>query len=227
MIITLICVEAMVLEDKYQHELIKLDTERGEIACRYYSPHTHRPTSVAVVYLTGVGGDWGTPAIGLYPRLCGSLVKIGINGLRIRYRHPTDLSESVFDTLAGVAFLQEEHRTKAIGLVGHSFGGDVVIQAAVTASDIVSTIITLATQRYGAADGVSKLKQGASALMIHGTDDKVLPVYCSQQVYQQAHEPKQIIIYEGAGHGLDEVSEKVYELVHSWLLNNLLTQNTF
>lgn len=93
-----------------------------------------------------MGGDWGTPVIGLYPRLCGSFVKNGIDGLRVRYRHPTDLLESIFDTLAGVAFLQEEHKTKAIGLVGHSFGGAVVIRAAVEASDIVSTIVTLATQ---------------------------------------------------------------------------------
>lgn len=42
--------------------------------------------------------------------------------------------------LAGVAFLKEEHRTKAIGFGGHSFGGAVVIRAAVAASSIVSTI---------------------------------------------------------------------------------------
>jgi pimeloyl-ACP methyl ester carboxylesterase len=216
----------VVLEDKYQYELVKLDTERGEIVCRYYTSHTHYPASVAVVYVTGVGGGWGTPAIGLYPRLCGSLVRVGIDGIHVRYRHPTDLLESVFDTLAGVAFLKEEHGTKAIGLVGHSFGGAVVIQAAVTASDIVSTIVTLATQSYGAADRISKLEQGTSALMIHGSNDKVLPVHCSEQVYQKAHEPKQIVLCEGAGHGLDEVSEEVYELVYRWLVNNLLSPHT-
>ena len=216
----------MVLEDKYPYELVKLNTQRGEIVCRYYSSNTHNPASVAVVYVTGVGGGWGTPAIGLYPRLCCSLAGIGIDGLRVRYRHPTDLLESVFDTLAGIAFLREEHRIKAIGLVGHSFGGAVVIQAAVQASDMVSTLVTLATQSYGAAPAISKLKQGTSALMIHGSDDKVLPAYCSEEVYQKAHDPKQIVLCEGAGHGLDEVSEEVYELVYGWLVNSLLSQNT-
>lgn len=216
----------MVLEDKYPYQLVKLDTQRGEIICRYYSSNTHNPASVAVVYVTGVGGGWGTPAIGLYPRLCCSLARIGIDGLRVRYRHPTDLLESVFDTLAGIAFLREEHRIKAIGLVGHSFGGAVVIQAAVQASDIVSTLVTLATQSYGAAHVISKLKHGTSALMIHGSDDKVLPAYCSEEVYQKAHDPKQIVLWEGAGHGLDEVSEEVYELVYDWLVNSLLSQNT-
>lgn len=216
----------MVLEDKYPYQLVKLDTQRGEIVCRYYSSNTHNPASVAIVYVTGVGGGWGTPAIGLYPRLCCSLARIGIDGLRVRYRHPTDLLESVFDTLAGIAFLREEHRIKAIGLVGHSFGGAVVIQAAVQASDIVSTLVTLATQSYGAAHAISKLKHGTSALMIHGSDDKVLPAYCSEEVYQKAHDPKQIVLCEGAGHGLDEVSEEVYELVYGWLVNSLLSQNT-
>ncbi|MDP8902761.1 MAG: dienelactone hydrolase family protein [Thermoproteota archaeon] len=216
----------MVLEDKYPYQLVKLDTQRGEIVCRYYSSNTHNPASVAVVYVTGVGGGWGTPAIGLYPRLCCSLARIGIDGLRVRYRHPTDLLESVFDTLAGIAFLREEHRIKAIGLVGHSFGGAVVIQAAVQASDIVCTLVTLATQSYGAAHVISKLTHGTSALMIHGSDDKVLPAYCSEEVYQKAHDPKQIVLCEGAGHGLDEVSEEVYELVYGWLVNSLLSQNT-
>lgn len=216
----------MVLEDKYPYELVKLDTQRGEIVCRYYSSNTHNPASVAVVYVTGVGGGWGTPAIGLYPRLCCSLARIGTDGLRVRYRHPTDLLESVFDTLAGIAFLRDEHRIKAIGLVGHSFGGAVVIQAAVQASDIVSTLVTLATQSYGAAHVISKLKHGTSALMIHGSDDKVLPAYCSEEVYQKAHDPKQIVLCQGASHGLDEVSEEVYELVYDWLVNSLLSQNT-
>lgn len=216
----------MVLEDKYPYQLVKLDTQRGEIVCRYYSSNTHNPASVAVVYVTGVGGGWGTPAIGLYPRLCCSLARIGIDGLRVRYRHPTDLLESVFDTLAGIAFLRKEHRIKAIGLVGHSFGGAVVIQAAVQASDIVSTLVTLATQSYGAAHVISKLKHGTSALMIHGSVDKVLPAYCSEEVYQKAHDPKQIVLCQGASHGLDEVSEEVYELVYDWLVNSLLSQNT-
>ncbi|MDQ3837408.1 MAG: dienelactone hydrolase family protein [Thermoproteota archaeon] len=209
-----------------QYQPIKLTTERGEIDCRYYYDHTQHPTSVAVLYVTGVGGGWGTPAGGLYPKLCGSLVRIGIDGLRVRYRHPTDLSESVFDTLAGIAFLKEEHRIKSIGLVGHSFGGAVIIQAAIATPNIVTAIVTLATQSYGASEAISKLNQRTSKLLIHGNEDKVLPFYCSQQVYSRAHKPKQIVLYEGASHGLDEVSDEVYELVYNWLVKNLrLTQH--
>lgn len=130
----------MVVGDEYLYESVKLDTEKGEVFCRYYSTHSQHLLSVAVIHVTGVDGDWGTLAFELYPRLCDSLARMGIDGLRVRYRHPTDLIESVFDTLAGIAFLKEKHRKKAIGLVGHSFGGAVVIQAAVAAPGIVSTI---------------------------------------------------------------------------------------
>lgn len=97
----------MVTEDRYEYEAIKIDTERGQVHFRYYSSSSssEHPASVAVVYVTGVGGDWGTPAVQLYPRLCGSLSRMGIDGLRVRYRNPINLFESVFDTLTGIAFL--------------------------------------------------------------------------------------------------------------------------
>lgn len=217
--------KAVVLEGKYPYQRVKLYTERGEILCQYYPPIIRTTASVAVIYVTGVGGGWGTPAMGLYPRICTSLARIGIDGLCVRYRRPNDLLESIFDVLAGVAFLKERRGTKGIGLVGHSLGGAVVIQAAVKASDIVTTVVTLATQSYGAAHEISKLKQETSALIIHGTNDKVLPHSCSEQVYQNAHEPKQIVLCEGASHGLDEASEEIYGLVCGWLVNKLLSQH--
>lgn len=220
--------------------LLRLATERGQVDCRYYqslpileywkerdeevkTTKQKQERSSAVIFVTGVGGDWGTPAKDLYPRLCGSLCKEeDINGLRIRYRHPTDLSESVFDVLAGISYLKQEQKgIKSIGLVGHSFGGAVVLQAATVASDIVSTVVTLATQSYGAIYTAPRLKNGTSLLLVHGTEDGVLPVYCSEQVYQVAHEPKQLVICEGAGHSLDEVSEDVYRLVNGWLIEHL------
>ncbi|MDQ3872372.1 MAG: dienelactone hydrolase family protein, partial [Thermoproteota archaeon] len=114
-------------------------------------------------------------------------------------------------------------RLKSVGLVGHSFGGAVVIQAAALASDVVSTVVTIATQSYGATDAMAKLRNSRriSLLLIHGTDDNVLPVYCSEQIYQLAHEPKRLEVYRGAGHSLDEVSEEVYRLVNGWMVQHL------
>lgn len=109
---------------------------------------------------------------------------------------------------------------ESVGLVGHSFGGAVVIQAGTAFSDTVRTVVTLSTQSYG-AEGVSRLKKGSSILLIHGTDDKVLPPHCSSYVYNLANDPKEIILYKGTMHGLDESGEEVHQMVYDWLVKHL------
>jgi dienelactone hydrolase len=114
----------------------------------------------------------------------------------------------------------EKQGIESVGLVGHSFGGAVIIQAATAAavsSDTVRTVVTLSTQSYG-AEAVSRLKQGSSILLMHGT---VLPPYCSSSVYNLANDPKEIIFYKGATHGLDEAAEQVHQMVHDWLVKHL------
>ena len=118
----------------------------------------------------------------------------------------------------------EKQGIESVGLVGHSFGGAVVIQAATTttaSSDRVRTVVALSTQSYG-AEGVYRLKQGSSVLLIHGSDDKILPPYCSSYVYNLANDPKEIIFYRGATHGLDEAAEHVHQMVHDWLVKHLI-----
>jgi cephalosporin-C deacetylase-like acetyl esterase len=204
---------------------IRLVTSRGGgrgVDCRYYYT---AGASNAVIWVGGVGGGWDTPARELYPHLCQKLIRKDINSLRVRFRYPTDLYKSVLDVIEGIHFL-EQQGIESVGLVGHSFGGAVVIQAATTtttaasSSDTVRTVVTLSTQSYG-AEGISGLKQGSSILLIHGTDDKVLPPYCSSYVYNLANDPKEIIFYRGARHGLDEAAEQVHQMVHDWLVKHL------
>ncbi len=114
---------------------VRLSTARGEIEARYYE--SDRPGRAAI-FVGGIGGDFDTPAKGLYPRLCLELMPKGISALRVAFRHPTVLDESIYDVLAGLEFLKGKGITTA-GLVGHSFGGAVVIKAAVL-SDLVYTV---------------------------------------------------------------------------------------
>ncbi|WP_315786114.1 dienelactone hydrolase family protein [Fischerella sp. JS2] len=194
---------------------VKLITSLGTIHCRYYSvPSSEK----AVIWVGGIGGGWDTPARGLYPLLCQQLIKDGIASLRVRFRYPTQLTDSIMDVLAGISYLHEEG-IKNFALVGHSFGGAVVIQAATQSPD-VSTVVTLATQSYG-TDVVSELATQCSLLLLHGTADQVLPPYCSQSVYQLALQPKRLILYPNAGHGLDEVADEVTQVVRDWIVDQL------
>jgi pimeloyl-ACP methyl ester carboxylesterase len=206
-------IEVKPIEEDYHS--VRLETSRGNVACRYYqAPGTRR----AVIWVGGVGGDWDTPAQGLYPRLCQELIPERIASLRVRYRYPTELQEAILDVLAGIAYLQHGG-IDAVALVGHSFGGAVVIQAA-AASDVVRTVVTLATQSYGTAPAAD-LAPRCSILAIHGAEDQVLPPSCSVYVHRLAGEPKHLIIYAGAGHGLDEVAEEVHRAVHDWIVGRL------
>ncbi|MFL6315666.1 MAG: alpha/beta hydrolase [Nitrososphaeraceae archaeon] len=206
------------IENDYR--LLKLQTTHQEkIDCRYY--YVSKDATKAVIFVGGVGGGWDSPARELYSKLAGKLVSGRISSLRIRYRHPTDLDECAIDVIAGIKFL-ERNRIGSVGLVGHSLGGAVVIKAAAASPNIVRTVVTLSTQSYGAAESVSKLRQkGCSILLIHGTDDHVLPSMCSSYVYNKASNPKHIILFEGASHGLDEAADEIYRSIYQWLLEHL------
>ena len=174
-----------------------------------------------MIYVGGIGGGWDSPARELYPKLSRKVISNGISSLRIRYRHPTHFDECVKDLIAGIKFL-ENNRIQSVGLVGHSLGGAVVIKAAALSTNIVKTVVTLATQSYGAAEHVSELGQkGCSILLIHGTDDDVLSPTCSSYIYSKASNPKHMILFEGARHGLDEAADEMYRTIYQWLLDHL------
>lgn len=197
------------------YHLIKLITSRGPIHCRYYPVEGAQK---AAIWVGGVGGGWDTPAQGLYPKVCQELASEGIASLRVRFRYPTQLIEAILDVLAGLTFLQDQG-IESFALIGHSFGGAVVIQAGIQ-SENVRTVITLATQSFGTND-VEELATRCSLLLLHGTDDPVLSPSCSQSVYDMALEPKHLILYPGATHGLDEVAEEVHKVVRDWVINQL------
>ena len=195
------------------YRTVRLETKRGDVVCRYYAaaPDVER----AAVWVGGVGGDFDTPAQGLYPRLCRELTAEGIASLRVRFRYPTILEEAVYDLLAGVRHLEREGVLGPVALIGHSFGGAAVIQAAARAP-AVRAVVTLATQSYG-ADPVSRLAPRCAVLLIHGTADEVLPPSSSEHLYRLAGEPKAIRLHKGAGHGLDEAAPEVEREVREWI----------
>ena len=91
---------------------------------------------------------------------------------------------------------------------------------AATVTAAVRTVVTLATQSHG-AEAVAELPSGCSILIIHGRGDRVLPPACSAAVHRLAHEPKRLVLYAEAGHGLDEAAEAVYECVYEWIVAEL------
>ena len=58
-------------------------------------------------------------------------------------------------------------------------------------------------------------------LLIHGTNDDVLPASCSRQIYAAAGQPKELKLLPGNGHGLDESRQEVLDLLVRWIPTQL------
>ena len=191
-------------------EQVRLRTNDGEIPCRFHS--TVNGDS-AVLWVSGSRGGLDGPAGGLYERLAGQLAPANIASLQLDYRKPGQLIDSVLDVLLGIGFLRNQ-KARRIALVGHSFGGSVVINAAV-ASPAVVAVAALSSQMLG-ADDIAELSP-RPVLLIHGESDEVRSDIGSRQLYELAGEPKELILYPGCGHAFDECREEIDRDLLRWL----------
>ena len=191
-------------------ERVVLRTSRGAIECRH---HPVTSGDAAVLWVFGAGGGLGGPAGGVYERLGARLAPEGLASLQVAYRRPAQLVECVLDVLAGVAYLAERGRTRVV-LVGHSFGGAVVITAG-AASDAVVAVAALSSQLAG-TDAAGALAP-RPLLVAHGTADEVLPDRCSREIHRRAREPKRLVLYPGCRHGLDQCRDDLDRDLTAWL----------
>ena len=198
---------------------VHLPTERGPIACLYQEGKTRRG---AVVFVDGTDGGFDGPANGIYTTLGHDLLAEGVSSLRLDFRlhvAPGNVEEGTHDVLAGVAFLKGKEAGR-IGVVGHSYGGAVVINAAARSSAI-DAVVTLSTQTAGTSL-VAKIAP-RPLLLIHGELDARLPPECSRHVYERAGEPKELVILKGAKHSLRQRRGDLRALLREWLVAQLLT----
>ena len=190
-------------------ERLQLVTSEGALPCRY------RPAKGehALRWVFGAGGGLGGPAGGLYTRLGRQFRESGTASLELDYRHPGDLEGCILDVLIGLAYLESLGKSRIV-LVGHSFGGAVVINAGVT-SDAVIAVAALSSQTAG-THTVGKLSP-KPVIFIHGEKDEILPPACSRDLRAHAGEPKELILYPGCFHGLDQCQEALDRDLSRWL----------
>ena len=197
----------------YEGELgegVLLRTDRGDIqAILHQAPEAQH----GVIWVGGARGGFGRPGQGAYARLADVLRRDWITSLRLCYRHPNVLPECALDVMAGVAYLTQGG-TQSVVLVGHSFGGAVVI-AAGAVTPHVAGVVALAPQTYGAR--LAGQLAPRPLLVVHGTADTRLPYTCGVHIYDWAQEPKQLVLFEGAEHRLDECAPELDQLLTQWI----------
>lgn len=168
----------------------------------------------------GTDGGFDGPADAIYATLAKDLLEHNISSLRLDFRihvAPGPVEEGAYDVLAGVDYLGRDEVGK-VALIGHSYGGAVVITAAAL-SPAVSAVITLSTQSAGTA--LAGRVAPRPLLLIHGAEDRRLPPDCSRYVYRMAGEPKQLVILPGARHSLRQRREDLRRMLVGWLREKL------
>ena len=195
-------------------EGLLIRTNRGDIpAIVHAAPDSTR----AVVWVCGARGGFGGPASGLYAQLAEEFTGEGITSLRMDYRQPNHIQECALDLVAGVHFLRATGYAPAV-VVGHSFGGAVVI-AAGSVSDNISAVVSLSPQTYG-AQGAGMLSP-KPLLVVHGKADTRLPFSCAVAIHDWAKDPRELVLYEGAEHRLDECRDELADLLRRWIPDQL------
>jgi pimeloyl-ACP methyl ester carboxylesterase len=189
---------------------LRLATGEEDIECFY------RPAAgnTAVLWVFGAGGGLGGPAGGIYRRLGAELPASGTASLELAYRYPGYLLECLRDVTLGIDFLTTQGCERVV-LVGHSFGGAVVIESGARHPQVIA-VAALSSQSAGTYS-VDRLTP-KPLLVAHGTRDEVLPDLCSRDIYARAKEPKKLLLYPNCGHGLDACREKLDHDLRSWLL---------
>lgn len=184
----------------------------------------------AVIFCPGRLGSPDGPAGGLYTRLRTALAETGVSTLRPRYRwsgsSPYEgddrldrrflegmFDECVLDVMAAVSFLKGIGAERVV-LVGHSWGGGVAIRVA-ELSPIVCAVAGLASHEHG-TENVALIAP-RPLLLVHGMDDQEIYATASEEIYQRAAEPKRLVLFAGAGHGLAQCKDELFELLREWI----------
>ena len=210
-------VEGIDLPDGEVGEGLKFKTNRGD-----FDAILHRAAGAeqAVIWVCGARGGFGGPGPGTYVRMAQRFAEDGITSLRMDYRSPGDVFECTLDLLAGVSYLKGAGHQPVV-VVGHSFGGAVVIAAGANSSHIKG-VVALSPQTYGA--GMAGQVAPRKLLVVHGKADTRLAFSCGQQIYNMAKEPKELVLYEGAEHRLEECRDELEDLLGRWIPETLASE---
>lgn len=190
-------------------DLVKLVTSQGTLLGRLHPADG----DTSILWVFGAGGGLGGPAGGLYTRLSERLQPEGVTSLELDYRRPGELMGCVLDVLVGIAWLESLGKDRIV-LVGHSFGGAVVITAGAHSESVVA-VAALSSQTAG-TEAVGRLAP-RPALFLHGDADEILPPACSRDLFARASDPKELILYPDCRHGLDQCREALDRDLLHWL----------
>ena len=203
-----------------------------------------RPNAQVLLYLHGTGINIGANVAhaNRFHRLGFSVLLPDYRGYgRSEGRFPTEASVYQDAAVAWDYLVQERKiQPEQIFLYGHSLGGAVAIDLAVKHPDAAGLIVEssftsirdivdsqsiyrifpidlILNQRF---DSIRKVRSLAlPVLFIHGTADLRVPATMSQQLYEAAPQPKQLILIPDAGHNntAETAGDKYFQMMQKFI----------
>lgn len=202
-----LAVQDVEIADGFRH--VEVYTLEGLLTILWHGPRD--ATEVVLACGGGMGGLLG-PADGLYHDLGVALARDGFGMLRVGYRQPNHLPRCVHDLVAA-GDLASRGGARRFVTIGHSFGGAVAIQAGLVLGEHCRGVVTLATQSAGCEE-VGALT--APLLLLHGTNDEILPPETSG-VVQMLAGSGEVVLLPGAGHLLREAGDDLRTRLPAWI----------
>jgi len=196
---------------------LTIPSEPGPIAARWRRADRPHPRG-AVLCVGGFDGGFDGPAQSIYADLAEALPKQGIGILRLDFRvktSPGPIDDGTADVLAGIDWLIEQGMER-VALIGHSYGGAIVIRAAARSQSVVATC-ALSTQTMGIEPEEVRSLAPRPLMLVHGAADWRLPPRLSAWVYAIAGEGRELHILDGATHSLRQRRAELWSLLLDWL----------
>ena len=196
---------------------LTIASERGPIAVRWHPPQGVRRRG-GVLCVGGFDGGFDGPAEGVYVDLARVLPRRGVGVLRLDFRvkaSPGPIGDGTFDALAGIDWLVERG-CRRVALIGHSYGGAIMIRAAARSTRAVG-VCALSTQTMGIEPSEVRSLAPRPLLLIHGSADWRLPPRLSEWVYAVAGDGRELRILDGATHSLRQRRGELRTLLLDWL----------
>lgn len=192
---------------------LELYTMRGLLTILWHEPTAPVQPHALVLCGGAMGGLLG-PGDALYHRLGEEWSARGVPVLRVSYRAPNDLDACCIDVAAAAQLAIGGGGADDVVLMGHSFGGAVAVRVGVGLREMVSGVVTFATQSAGCE--VAAGLQGTPLLLFHGDRDEILPPESSEIVHAMAG-AGEVVRLPGDGHLLAKSTDVMWERLEEWL----------
>jgi alpha-beta hydrolase superfamily lysophospholipase len=190
------------------------------------------PPEACVILCHGLFGSMYSPK---YVELAEELGRRGVSSLRFNHREEAQASLTLRgeDLERMVAFVRSLGYRK-IGLMGSSLGGCVVLLFSSLAKDLGAVAAWATPCRL---EGLRELKRetkegdllgsvgriGAPLLLLHGSEDELVPPWHSMELFGRASSPKVLLVVAGADHRFTGERERrvAVEFTAEWLERRL------